>query len=136
MKKERKEILLLLAVLIYGIFALHLLATLFYFYWTLWWYDIMMHGLGGFFVGLSTLWFFYLSGYVQAPRNSLIFFYGIVSALVVGVLWEVFEYIVGATNRDEYMFDTFLDLLMDIAGGLGAYYYFLSKWKEYTHAPR
>src|SRR5688572_29626513 len=43
---------LLALILILDLFALE-----YYLYWMLWWYDIMMHFLGGVIIGSGVLWF-------------------------------------------------------------------------------
>lgn len=46
-----------LVILIFQVVAEH-----FYWYWRIWWFDMPMHFAGGLWVGLSVLWFVFLSG--------------------------------------------------------------------------
>lgn len=116
--------------LILFIAALHLFATAFYFYWIFWWYDLVLHFLGGFWVATATLWLVFYSGYIKRPRWSFARAISlvIVSTIIIGILWEVFEVAVGANFHPEgYWPDTSVDIIMDTAGALTAYLYFLRK---------
>lgn len=119
-------------ILIAIIAILHFLALRFYFYWTFWWSDIIMHFLGGLWVGLIVLWFFFFSGFVykniNLVRQSKIFLITITSVIIVGVLWEVWEvWEVWARlvfiNEAGYFLDTSLDIVMGILGGIVAFIY-------------
>ena len=130
----RKSFLNQIFALILIIAFLHITATIFHLYWSMWWYDLLVHFLGGFWVSLAGLWFVFFSGYtplkVRKPFDI------IATALVVsfsfGVLWELFEYVVG---RDlialNYVSDTSIDLVMDMAGALSGYlYFYFSKYER------
>jgi VanZ family protein len=82
-----------------------------YLYWKYVWFDILMHFLGGFVLGLFAV------GLLDKFRPVL--FFGFVTALCIG--WEVFEYYFGLPREANYAFDTALDLLMDALGALIAY---------------
>jgi uncharacterized membrane protein len=89
------------------------------YYWTISWYDIMMHFLGGFWLALSILW---INETKTLPfRMSLanvLFF-----VLVISALWELYElyFDMTFTSDPEYSFDTSLDFVMDTLGGLVAF---------------
>ena len=116
-------------ILIIIIAVLHFLALQFYLYWTFWWLDILMHFLGGLWVGLTALWFFFFSGYmhknVNLVRSTKIFLITIASVIVVGVLWEVWELWADLVfiNEAGYFLDTSLDMVMDTLGGIVAFIY-------------
>jgi len=114
-------------VLIAIIAILHLTAYVFFWYWTLWWFDILMHFLGGVWVGLSALWFFYLSGYVVRPKTDFktMFLFVLASIIAIGVLWEIFEFAVGAYDKANYALDTTIDLTMDIIGSMIGLFIFM-----------
>lgn len=122
---------LLLFVLI--IFAVQGIATYFYWYWRIWWFDMPMHFLGGLWVGLSMLWLFFLSGrFGQNGKRTtgIIFAVGIFSVFVIAILWEVFEYIVqllfpSGTPYD--MLDTLSDIFWGVTGGTIASFSFTRK---------
>lgn len=108
---------------------LHFLALQFYLYWTFWWFDIVTHFLGGLWVGLIILWFFFSSGYVyknlSLVRSTKIFLITIASVIIIGVLWEVWEVLAELVfiNEAGYLLDTSLDIIMDILGGITAFIY-------------
>ena len=88
-----------------------------------------MHFLGGLWVGLTALWFFFFSGYmhknVNLVRSTKIFLITIASVIVVGVLWEVWELWADLVfvNEAGYFLDTSLDMVMDTLGGIVAFIY-------------
>ncbi len=93
-------------------------------YWRLWWLDIPMHLLGGVFVSLLLLWFFFFSGYVRVPLVSsrVFFLYMIGGAFLVGTWWEILEASFGVGGGfGGYWFDTIKDICMDVLGALAAY---------------
>ena len=99
---------------------LHLIALEFYFYWTIWWYDIMMHTLAGFSGGLAVLWF------LRNLKNYTAMLLAILSVLVVGIAYEVFEYIFDIMPPGIYWQDTTLDLICDGIGAIFACLYTMS----------
>ena len=111
-----------LFLLLVVIGVLHITGLSFFLYWRLEWYDLLVHTLSGAWVGGMALWFYYLSGYMTPHKETLrsVVLISVVSALLVGVSWEVFEYLVGATLfalPGEYFFDTATDLFVDGIGG-------------------
>lgn len=83
----------------------------FYWYWTYWWLDIVMHTAGGIVIGII------VATYVS-PRVLRI----IGLTLLVGVLWEVFEYVLGISQAEpNFQVDSMLDLTMDTVGACLAY---------------
>ena len=93
-----------------------------------WWFDTLLHYLGGFFVAL--LFFHYLKKHFL-PNSKLQNILILVGAVMfIGVVWEFFEYILNQTAREAFhnafkvrlnfmgdMNDTMIDLLMDMLGG-------------------
>ncbi|MBL7045352.1 MAG: hypothetical protein ISR98_02020 [Parcubacteria group bacterium] len=124
-QKLFKEQFILVAI----IALLDFIAINFYLYWTFWWFDIVMHFLGGLWVGLIVLWFFFFSGYVYKDidlvKRSKIFLITIASVLFVGLVWEVWEVWAKLVfiNEASYFVDTPLDLIMDTLGGITAFVY-------------
>ena len=120
-------------ILIISIAVIHLIATYFYLYWTLPWFDIMVHFLGGLWVGSTAIWYIYFSGRFYKNDDlpiskTRIFLISIVSTIIVGVLWEVFEFYVGAVDPD-YIADTILDLIMNTLGSIVAATYVVYSYK-------
>jgi len=118
---------LLKEVLITGVLIslLHYAALTFHLYWTTMWFDVVMHFLGGFFIGLLALFTFYISEWVEFPRDhaASILAMTLGSVLLVGLGWELWEVFVGFTDALEDQVDTYVDLVMDTLGGIAAYLY-------------
>jgi hypothetical protein len=111
-----KEALALLFLILF----LEFLAEFFYFHWEYWWYDVMLHGLGGFCVSMAfmSFWYYLFGRSIENKRKIIL--YAFVAVLVVGISWEIFELKIGATELSDgiyYLRDTFSDLLMDLSGG-------------------
>ena len=67
---------------------------------------------------------------LNIPLKSLnIFFISLIAGLLVGVGWEIFEFAIFKplllVDKEDYMRDTTIDLVMDISGALVAAWYFL-----------
>ncbi len=107
-------------ILIVIIAFLNYIALENFLYWRFWWFDILMHFLGGFWVSLTALWLFYFSSFVKNYRKNLIdiFIISLTSVLVVGIGWEVFEFVIETSFSNNYVADTILDLIMDVVGSL------------------
>ena len=119
---RRPSLLYSALALIVLLWALNWLAVTFYFYWIYWWYDVLMHFLGGIAEGLAAYWVLFHSG---------IFFHGrfksevasvlsvLLCVMVVATAWEYFEYIFNITDSHEgYYFDTFNDLVLGASGAV------------------
>lgn len=98
---------------------LHHSAFVYYWYWLYWWFDIVVHFLGGFFIGLSSMWLFkyvFQGTFVTQSREWVLTICAV--ALVAG-FWEMFELYGGIANAIEPGFgiDTTLDLCVGLLGG-------------------
>src|SRR3989344_6737965 len=102
-------------MIIFG--ALHLIAQPLSLYWTYWWFDIMMHFLGGFSGGLLVLW------YLGPSRSFQVIFITISCVLIVGIAWEIFEFVFELTQPIDYWQDTAFDIVNDIVGAVIAYFF-------------
>jgi len=102
-----------------------------------WWWDILLHFLGGVWLALSGFWFFYYSRFVKGFLRTAgrFFFATLVPVLIIGLAWEVFEYMFGLTfvlPGERWGVDTIGDVFVDIAGGMAVYlYYRLKYWIEF-----
>lgn len=107
--------------------VLHQLAIVFSLYWSIEWFDILMHFLGGLWVGFFALLVFFSSGIIKVTENvrnaGMIFLVVIFSVLVVGLTWELWELFVGLSDQIADRSDTILDVVMDSIGGVVAFYY-------------
>lgn len=110
---KRKNLLYTALILVGILWILNFFAGKLYLYWTIWWFDMLMHLLGG-----ITLGFFILYFMKDVSKRSLITAFLIV--MVLGSLWEIFEYAAGISPAEEgsnYAKDTTEDLVLD---GVGA----------------
>ncbi len=94
------------------VFVLHVLATKMSFYYIFWWYDSMLHILGG----MAVAFFGYM--FLKGNREKFI----PLLAVAVGVIWEVFERL-GHIWWPGYIgfggpWDTIFDVLCAILGAL------------------
>jgi hypothetical protein len=77
-----------------------------------WWFDVVMHLLGGATIGIFSVG---LLGRFQ-PRAFLLLTMG------AALSWEAFEYFAGiSTSQPGFVYDTAHDLLNDALGAAGAY---------------
>jgi uncharacterized membrane protein YjdF len=122
---KRKTLFTLLTLFVVFIFFLNFIAGKLYWYSSIWWFDILMHFLGGFWLGLVFLWVFYKDlNNENLKRDTFIKI--ILSVLFIGFGWEIYEIIVNdifAKNTFD-LFDTSLDMVCDLTGGVTAYYLF------------
>jgi len=100
------------------IFIFHYIALAQEYYWSIWWYDMVMHFLGGMWVALFALWLVntpYLLYFKKFLSSTLSL---IVVTFIVGFLWEILELILGFTSlaAADYWSDTIIDLIMDVLG--------------------
>ncbi len=96
----------------------------FYWYSSIWYLDMPMHFLGGFWLGLAAIYLFLFGN--QSFKSILGIFLII---LIVGVGWEMFEILVDKfiTYDLSNSLDTVSDILFDLAGGLSAVFYFFKQ---------
>jgi hypothetical protein len=104
--------------------ALHFVGSVFYLYWGSFWFDGLMHFLGGVVVGLLFLWIWFASGVFEKsfPTKREAMAAAVVFAMIVGIGWEVFEYVYGIAMQDglNYPADTFHDIAFDFLGAITA----------------
>ena len=118
--------------------SLNYLADQFNWYWSFIPFDSFMHFLGGLWVVLFFMWFYFYSG-LFAPRKrnlSQFLIVAILGLIFVAVTWEIYELILGEAsfNRAGYAWDTTMDLMMDMLGGLAACFYaYLKELKYYAN---
>lgn len=106
-------LLLLLAIL-------HFTAETFYLYWAFWWLDNVSHFLAGFALGFFSLYIFYESeifGNTFSISQAILISFVLV--MILGGIWEIFEYVNGLTQSTEkYSLDVIHDLLSDASGAI------------------
>ena len=127
---NRKEILKRMAKLVFFIFILNFIAGKLSWYISIWYFDMPMHFLGGVFVGLLSI---YLSKYIKLDFFNLNFkkqlLYIFLFTLIVGVGWEIFEFIFNNVIGGQYFntLDTISDICFDLAGGFFSFLYIVKK---------
>lgn len=112
-----------LLILIVIIAVLHIVGLKFYLYWQLVWYDRIIHILGGAWIAIIALQVTKASS-PEIPARRL-FIISLCAALFVGLVWEVFEIVIGFANPASrgYGIDTTTDLIFDVIGGGLGYLY-------------
>lgn len=125
---DRKKLFKISAYLVIFIFIINFIANKLYWYYSIWWFDMPMHFLGGLFIGLGCLWFLYSKDrpHELSWRLVLKIFLGV---LLVGVLWEIFEiifYQIIAQSPFNSL-DTIHDIFFDLAGGLFSLLFFFKR---------
>lgn len=105
--------------------ALHWFATSAGLYWQISWIDFVTHTLGGLWVALFSFLLFF--GNKTELKLSFILKTTLFSVLVVGLAWEIFEYLGGAIiildKADEvrFIWDTIYDFCADFLGAFLAF---------------
>lgn len=100
---------------------LHFLANKFYLYFAWWWFDILMHFLGGVLVGGFVLWLIRFEVPISIRHSIPLFATAFAAIMLVGISWEVFEYFFGIHTAQNYTLDTTLDLATGVVGMMSAY---------------
>jgi hypothetical protein len=103
-----------------------------YWYYSIWWFDMPVHFLGGLWQGIFFLWYF---SEVRLPfcrrpireMNRETIMYGILFVLLVGVSWEAGEFLTNNLIGRESLsiLDTTSDIFFDLAGGSLAFLYYV-----------
>ncbi len=121
---DSKKLLTRSALLIFFILFVNTLALVFHWYSSVWYFDMIMHFLGGAWLGLFFVYFF-SQGELQINQIIKIF----LAVLFVGAGWEIFEVLVNNfTNQDPFNFlDTVSDIFFDLAGGMSMILYGIFK---------
>ena len=131
---DRKKLAKRLIYLIFFILIVNFLANKFYWYYAVWYFDMIMHSIGGFRVGLASTWFFDKSESFKSFPESKILILKLISkallfVMLVAIGWEVFEFLVNdviAQNPFDFI-DTISDVFFGLFGGLCAILYICKK---------
>lgn len=115
-----KKRFLLIALLLSALIAyLHIKALEMNLYFVYPWFDVALHFLGGALISVIALTvFLYAKGEKNFLENKKLLFLTPAIAVLVGALWEVFELWAGVVPSENYVFDTSIDLVMDLIGGV------------------
>lgn len=132
---RNQALLLPIAIVGIAIAILYPLAFAYLLFWNLWWYDLLLHFLGGAFVVAVVRW----SLFAASPGAALLsrvrpFFFYLATTLFIGILWEFFEYAANLTFvQSGYWLDTYTDLIMDISGAVAAYLVLCARNESLPH---
>lgn len=119
----QNKILLKIAITPFGVLLLHLFATLFNWYEQVWYFDKIMHFLGGIAVAISA---YYLLQFFNATKSVTISWWAmkilIITAITAlsAISWEFLEFgldKVSFAMMQPSVQDTMTDLLMGMLGG-------------------
>ena len=128
---KSRHLSIALAALIVFIWLINAFANEVHLYFLLWWFDIPMHMLGGFWVALTSMVIYYHLGWVHRHDRSPSFVVTamLATTLIIGIFWEVFEFSVEHLVKlnDNGVFDTLKDLLDDMIGAVIASVIFIKK---------
>lgn len=125
---DSKKIFQQLASLVIAIFILNFLANKFHWYYSIWWFDMPMHFMGGSWLGMVFFWFFKVRE-LNLSVNLTFLTRLVAWVLFIGVAWELFEYFfinyMAQNNFD--LIDTSSDLFFDLFGGTTAVAFLLKR---------
>jgi hypothetical protein len=121
---NRKKLGVRIVSLILFIFILILITLKLHWFFTIWWFDMPVHFLGGFWVGLVFIWFL-KPGDLSFSTVAKI----ILGFLLIGLSWEIFEILVDkAIAQNPFnVLDTLSDICFGLAGTLFSVLYFFKK---------
>ncbi|MBI4085675.1 MAG: hypothetical protein HY433_00280 [Candidatus Liptonbacteria bacterium] len=136
----QRWIQLILLGIIAVITPLHYCGVIFGWYYTVFWFDIPMHIMGGVFIGALFVYLFRVRHNFLKTESFLTFvILGVGFTVLVGVLWEFYELFTDVLIIKRYSilnapggihFDTLKDLFNDIVGGAIAVGFFARKALE------
>jgi uncharacterized membrane protein YjdF len=112
-----------LAIVAVTIVVANSVASLLHWYYFVWWFDMPMHFLGGFFTALigMTLGFrFFRATYQVNPNKAILLI--VLLVVIIGVGWELYELVVQNISGTRLVtaLDSVSDVFFDLAGGLTA----------------
>ena len=129
---NRKKLLKHLVFLMFFILILERIGVTLHWDYTTWWFDMVLHFLGGFWQGMLFIWFFSIKDLPLLkppldPHDPKLVYKTIFFVLLIGILWELFQFYtknyIGIYPFD--IVDTTSDIFFDLAGGaLALLYYF------------
>ena len=131
---DRKRLVKHLVFLMFFIFIVNLSAQQFHWYFSVWYFDMFMHFLGGFWVGLASLYFFFSASEsfglsLESKALTGIILKILLCVLFIGIGWEIFETSIDKVivQNSFNVLDTFSDILFDLTGGATTVFYFLKR---------
>lgn len=120
-------------LLVIFIFFTNIFANLFYWYSSIWWFDMFMHTLGGVFLALVVGAIF--SKKFFQIKNLKIFWIIFFSVFIIGLLWEGYEYVVQYFIKNVHLadfYDSISDLICDLVGGVVGTFFVIRAKRRYN----
>jgi hypothetical protein len=123
-KINKKRLAVRIISLILTILILNTLAMKFHWYFSIWWFDMPMHLLGGFWLGLFIIWLLKIKEISLSEIIKIL-----LGFLIVALGWEVFEISVDRiiTQNPFNTLDTLSDVCFGLGGALLSIFYFEKK---------
>ncbi len=116
------------AILYVVIGIMNFIGNKIFLYWTTWWYDMILHFLAGFVIGMTAILFLQTFSRAFQINNRKVILASVLFTLAIGLLWEYFELyfeITSFTDGITFWTDTSSDIILDTLGGLlGTFYSF------------
>ncbi len=109
-----KRALILTLICAGALLCLHLLALKYYLYWLIPWFDIVLHILGGFVIGMGVF-------AIVPLKKSSVWFTPLFCVLLMSIFWEIFEFKIGLTFAgDNLLVDTLGDIAFSLVGAFSS----------------
>lgn len=122
---SKRKLIKAALILVLAIGIINFVASYFHWYWSIWWFDMPVHFLGGVFVGMLSIYLLYkkISVWKIGKQDLRILMMVLVGTFVFGFLWEIFEFFVqGSSNGNlANVVDSVSDICFDLAGGIFAF---------------
>lgn len=109
-----RKLLFLHGIVLAFTVAAYLAGLEFFLFWRLWWFDVLLHFLGGAWAALASAWALALFGVRLSSARIL------GCALAIGIGWEVLEYVLDFPREEAYLLDLATDIVMDALGAVFA----------------
>ncbi len=116
------------------IFFADMLADKFYWYYSVWWFDMPVHFLGGFWEGIFFIWYFseVRLPFLRRPIRNLnwqTLMQMLIFVFLIGVSWEAGQFLTSNYIGLEplVVFDAVSDVFFDLLGGVVAIAYVMHK---------
>lgn len=124
---SRTKLFVLITGLILFVFLIHIFANKFFWYYSIWYFDMPMHMLGGFISGLVSIFILSSKKFLHSSNIALILKI-LAGVLIIGIAWEIFEFSANTyfvkslflANR----LDSVSDIFFDLSGGIIAILYY------------
>ena len=131
---DRNKLFKIVVYLALSLYILDSLAQKFYWYYSIYWFDMLAHFLGGFLVAVFFLWYFSIVHlpFLRRPildLNKQTLWQALLFVLFIGLCWEAGEFLTSNFIGLEpwSALDTASDIFFDLAGGTVAMFYVF--WK-------